>query len=185
MASIFRSFPLLRQVAPRLSRRLFTCRSCQNGTSRSLSGLPGKSPFLKAFRTGTRQASTASTAALSETVHITSPLSSLSKTINGGQIRRTFFPEVSDKVVAYWLLGSAASVFGIVVFGGLTRLTESGYVRFMITTNQAYVSQLEYHGMEASYWVYAPSQRSRLGFRIFEIPIVTRVQAIKSTYDSF
>jgi cytochrome c oxidase assembly protein subunit 15 len=30
--------------------------------------------------------------------------------------------------VAYWLLGSAASVFGIVVFGGLTRLTESGYV---------------------------------------------------------
>lgn len=29
-------------------------------------------------------------------------------------------------MVAYWLLGSAASVFGIVVFGGLTRLTESG-----------------------------------------------------------
>jgi cytochrome c oxidase assembly protein subunit 15 len=29
--------------------------------------------------------------------------------------------------VAFWLLGSAASVFGIVVFGGLTRLTESGY----------------------------------------------------------
>ncbi|KAI1175197.1 cytochrome c oxidase assembly protein COX15 [Nemania sp. FL0916] len=37
------------------------------------------------------------------------------------------FPEVtSSKSVAYWLLGSAASVFGIVVFGGLTRLTESG-----------------------------------------------------------
>jgi cytochrome c oxidase assembly protein subunit 15 len=31
-------------------------------------------------------------------------------------------------VVGYWLIGSAASVFGIVVFGGLTRLTESGYV---------------------------------------------------------
>jgi cytochrome c oxidase assembly protein subunit 15 len=28
--------------------------------------------------------------------------------------------------VGFWLLGSAASVFGIVVFGGLTRLTESG-----------------------------------------------------------
>lgn len=38
------------------------------------------------------------------------------------------FPETSSKSVAYWLLGSAASVFGIVVFGGLTRLTESGYV---------------------------------------------------------
>ncbi|KAJ5727296.1 hypothetical protein N7493_005116 [Penicillium malachiteum] len=35
-------------------------------------------------------------------------------------------PEVSHKSVAYWLLASAASVFGIVVFGGLTRLTESG-----------------------------------------------------------
>lgn len=40
--------------------------------------------------------------------------------------RRAFFPDVSSKVVAYWLLGSAASIFGIVVFGGLTRLTESG-----------------------------------------------------------
>ncbi|KJZ78456.1 hypothetical protein HIM_01847 [Hirsutella minnesotensis 3608] len=36
------------------------------------------------------------------------------------------FPQTTSKSVAYWLLGSAASVFGIVVFGGLTRLTESG-----------------------------------------------------------
>lgn len=36
------------------------------------------------------------------------------------------FPRTSTNTVAYWLLGSAASVFGIVVFGGLTRLTESG-----------------------------------------------------------
>lgn len=36
------------------------------------------------------------------------------------------FPKTSTNTVAYWLLGSAASVFGIVVFGGLTRLTESG-----------------------------------------------------------
>lgn len=36
------------------------------------------------------------------------------------------FPQTTSKGVAYWLLGSAASVFGIVVFGGLTRLTESG-----------------------------------------------------------
>lgn len=36
------------------------------------------------------------------------------------------WPETTSKSVAYWLLGSAASVFGIVVFGGLTRLTESG-----------------------------------------------------------
>jgi cytochrome c oxidase assembly protein subunit 15 len=39
------------------------------------------------------------------------------------------FPKTSERSVAYWLLGSAASVFGIVVWGGLTRLTESGYVQ--------------------------------------------------------
>ncbi|RKP35131.1 COX15/CtaA family [Dimargaris cristalligena] len=35
-------------------------------------------------------------------------------------------PKASDKAVGYWLLASAASVFGIVVWGGVTRLTESG-----------------------------------------------------------
>ncbi|ETI28116.1 hypothetical protein G647_00565 [Cladophialophora carrionii CBS 160.54] len=40
--------------------------------------------------------------------------------------KESFFPDASSNTVAYWLLGSAASVFGIVVFGGLTRLTESG-----------------------------------------------------------
>jgi cytochrome c oxidase assembly protein subunit 15 len=47
---------------------------------------------------------------------------------DGASKAKSSFPKVSDKIVAYWLLGSAASVFGIVVFGGLTRLTESGYV---------------------------------------------------------
>ncbi|KAF7552814.1 hypothetical protein G7046_g7296 [Stylonectria norvegica] len=36
------------------------------------------------------------------------------------------FPKTNSKSVGYWLVGSAVSVFGIVVFGGLTRLTESG-----------------------------------------------------------
>jgi cytochrome c oxidase assembly protein subunit 15 len=43
-----------------------------------------------------------------------------------GESRSSSFPEVNSKAVGYWLLGSAASVFGIVIFGGLTRLTESG-----------------------------------------------------------
>lgn len=47
----------------------------------------------------------------------------------------SFFPDTSSNTVAYWLLGSAASVFGIVVFGGLTRLTESGYVPSQSTQN--------------------------------------------------
>lgn len=47
----------------------------------------------------------------------------------GNKKQKSSFPDTSSNVVAYWLLGSAASVFGIVVFGGLTRLTESGYVK--------------------------------------------------------
>lgn len=30
------------------------------------------------------------------------------------------------KIVGYWLLGASGLVFGLVVLGGLTRLTESG-----------------------------------------------------------
>jgi cytochrome c oxidase assembly protein subunit 15 len=38
------------------------------------------------------------------------------------------WPDISDKKAGIWLLGSATLVFGIVVLGGLTRLTESGFV---------------------------------------------------------
>ncbi|KAK5452234.1 Cytochrome c oxidase assembly protein cox15 [Exophiala xenobiotica] len=48
------------------------------------------------------------------------------ETGNKSQKKNSSFPDTSSNLVAYWLLGSAASVFGIVVFGGLTRLTESG-----------------------------------------------------------
>jgi cytochrome c oxidase assembly protein subunit 15 len=43
------------------------------------------------------------------------------------ELAKTAFPKTNPKGVAYWLIGSAVSVFGIVVWGGLTRLTESGY----------------------------------------------------------
>lgn len=48
------------------------------------------------------------------------------------QSKSSSFPKISSKSVAYWLLGSAGSVFGIVVFGGLTRLTESGLVHALL-----------------------------------------------------
>jgi heme a synthase len=66
-----------------------------------------------------------------------SPLGGLADTLARGQQeirdaaeerKRGFFPETSSRTVGYWLLGSAGLVFGIVVLGGLTRLTESGYV---------------------------------------------------------
>lgn len=47
---------------------------------------------------------------------------------SGSSAKSSSFPETNSRIVGYWLVGSAASVFGIVVFGGLTRLTESGYV---------------------------------------------------------
>lgn len=45
------------------------------------------------------------------------------------------FPKTTSKAVGYWLIGSAVSVFGIVVWGGLTRLTESGYVSILYTAD--------------------------------------------------
>jgi hypothetical protein len=38
---------------------------------------------------------------------------------------------IPPRSVGYWLLGTAGLVFGIVVVGGLTRLTESGYTSFI------------------------------------------------------
>ncbi|KAF2397007.1 cytochrome oxidase assembly [Trichodelitschia bisporula] len=95
--SVFKAFPLLRQNSPRLSKHFFTCTAHRPA--------PPKLPtnfFASRFRAQ----------------HTTAAPQNVA--------RPRSFPQTSDKVVGYWLLGSAASVFGIVVFGGLTRLTESG-----------------------------------------------------------
>ncbi len=39
--------------------------------------------------------------------------------VNINQLKR-------DKLVGYWMFGTSALVYGIIVVGGLTRLTESG-----------------------------------------------------------
>ena len=89
-----------------------------------------------------------------------SPLSLLSETLSTQRFsarlnlenrpRKRFFPYVSDRNVAIWLLGSAASIFGIVVFGGLTRLTESGYISLLLIYSPTVnIPKLEYYGMEA------------------------------------
>jgi cytochrome c oxidase assembly protein subunit 15 len=58
----------------------------------------------------------------------TSPLPNLADSISRPAKAAAAWPEISDRKVGYWLLGSATLVFGIVVLGGLTRLTESGFV---------------------------------------------------------
>lgn len=121
---ILKTFPSLRRAAPRLTREFFTCQPKHfpsRGLSRSLSGSirnriwstrwsntggEGFQSPLRPFRGAARQSSSISPSAFIE--------------------KSSFFPETSSKAVAYWLLASATSVFGIVIFGGLTRLTESG-----------------------------------------------------------
>lgn len=56
-----------------------------------------------------------------------SPQPSLTFTRNTSIVANTIKdPVVSAKPVAYWLFGTSTLIFGIVVLGGLTRLTESG-----------------------------------------------------------
>jgi len=120
---------LLGRSAPRLVvQEAFVCQRCLHQqaavatTSRQIYQQAYKSiqqtPFLHAFRSraarNTRQAST------------TFNHRPLSAAAQAGAGKRWRFRETNSDSVAYWLLGSAASVFGIVIFGGLTRLTESG-----------------------------------------------------------
>lgn len=145
MASIPSILPLL-NIAPKLTPRLFVC-SCRRATSSARPLVPHKSFSFKRPRPPPhffQNSATSPSSKADEFVEESSSLSALSKLIdkynrrrhksyspefNKGQTNDRFFPEISHKAVAYWLLGSAASVFGIVVFGGLTRLTESGYAR--------------------------------------------------------
>ena len=132
-------FPAIRRAAPRLSRDFFVCQQCirQSRPAMRQVRIPEKSKLARNVRSN-------STISSEGAINPSSPLSSLSQTISHNiekSGRRKFFPETSSKGVAYWLLGSAASVFGIVVFGGLTRLTESGYVQLLFAEVLANISK--------------------------------------------
>ncbi|EMD64531.1 hypothetical protein GGP41_006931 [Bipolaris sorokiniana] len=125
MTSIFQALPQLRIAAPRLSRRLFSCRQCLNSPIRSAvptstrSTRPSVLQSVRWKSTQPLRSSAAIQASNASTV-------SLAEAAAAAEGKSSSFPKTTSKSVAYWLLGSAASVFGIVVFGGLTRLTESG-----------------------------------------------------------
>ena len=133
MASFGTSLPAWRALAPRLSMNLFTCRQClqnQGYTAKSIrrfAAMPSPHP-VKArsslFNDKNRQFFTSRMRRSVVTAEMTAATEE-----GAAQIKtKSTSPKISDKSVAYWLLGSAASVFGIVIFGGLTRLTESGFV---------------------------------------------------------
>ncbi|THY10764.1 cytochrome c oxidase assembly protein-like protein cox15 [Aureobasidium pullulans] len=122
-------FGALRRTLPAFNAaETFVCRKSVHNQAQTgyKSGYKSirQTPFLNAFRSRAAPARQQSTTAPSA-----SPLSELSRSIGqqtSAPAKQTSFPEVTDKKVGYWLLGSAVSVFGIVIFGGLTRLTESG-----------------------------------------------------------
>ena len=110
-----------------LIRDSLICRLCiqQQATRQSAFTSTKSTPFLRAFRQPhLRRQSSAQAIAESSS----SPLAALNQAArsNTSNAKTSSFPSTSSKSAAYWLLASAASVFGIVVFGGLTRLTESG-----------------------------------------------------------
>lgn len=148
--------PGLRRAAPRLANDFFICHHCKKyarPAARQIK-IPGKANLSRTIRFNSSAPTFPELAPKK-----TSPLSSLSQTISNAEKERTkggakkgFFPETSSNAVAYWLLASAGSVFGIVVFGGLTRLTESGYVllpfSLLQTQSLLIISQSQHHGME-------------------------------------
>lgn len=167
MASTTPMLSMLRRPAPRLTRNFFTCH-CPCRTP-----LRNQSPMRLFGSSGPLQ----SGAGLLSRPQITPSLGETSKLLNlGGKNQAKLFPKTSDKSVAYWLLGSAASVFGIVVFGGLTRLTESGYKTILgVLKTILNIFQIEYYGMETSHRVLTATRCSRLGCRVHQVPLIARI----------
>ncbi|KAI1263307.1 cytochrome c oxidase assembly protein COX15 [Xylariaceae sp. FL1019] len=138
--------PRLRSVPIGLPNAQFVCRQClRRGPKRDLqtvastaSSPASSSRILQHLRQPRRSASTITAAKASKrptalptsffstTTTRAADSSAAPSIVPTGVAPSTSFPKQSSRSVAYWLLGSAASVFGIVVFGGLTRLTESG-----------------------------------------------------------
>ena len=125
----------LREAAPGLARRFFavSTRPCASRervraafSTAARGGVgrvaPAEKRWVRAFTAAARRR-TAAAAALEHAVVAEAAAAGARQSA-----KKARFPETSSNAVAYWLLGSAASVFGIVIFGGLTRLTESGYV---------------------------------------------------------
>jgi cytochrome c oxidase assembly protein subunit 15 len=124
MASLRSSVPLFRGFAPCTGKNIFSCRHYGSNSPRRLFAIPQFRPNANGranpafLHIRARQFFTPSWKRQASTVANTAE--------NAASNSGSSVPHVSSKIVAYWLLGSAASVFGLVVFGGLTRLTESG-----------------------------------------------------------
>ena len=174
--SMASSLPSLREVAPRLARHLFQrprqCSNPLNARPVISSSLLLKSRGLRCLKTSTKHNAAATgdmwATELSPKVPHASALGRLTKA-GKAKAHKYFFPEISEKPVAYWLLGSAASVFGLVVFGGLTRLTESGYVGLDFRVTTADKMKSEHYRMETGYRKSASFQSNTVGVGVCKV----------------
>lgn len=110
--------PAFRRVAFQAPSRFFVCNQCLRQAPRAapssrILNAAAQSRFFVANATGPVNA------LANEAAAAAAKASAQAKYV---------FPKTTSRAVGYWLIGSAVSVFGIVVWGGLTRLTESGYV---------------------------------------------------------
>ncbi|UKZ50221.1 hypothetical protein TrVGV298_004479 [Trichoderma virens] len=104
----------LRRAALQMPSRFFVCNQCLRQAPRR-----SPSPILNIVRSrGYADAKPLESLAAQSAAAAASQAQ--------GQASKAFPKKTTSKAVALWLIGSAASCFGIVVFGGLTRLTESG-----------------------------------------------------------
>ncbi|PKS11477.1 hypothetical protein jhhlp_003241 [Lomentospora prolificans] len=120
--------PVSRRLATRLAAPASICRQCIQRAS-----VPsGRSRVLEAVRQArfpaqqTRFNTTATT--ITEQIKAASEGSTqaYAEAFENAKTKKKMPEFTTSKAVGLWLLGSAVSVFGIVIFGGLTRLTESG-----------------------------------------------------------
>lgn len=110
-----------RRLASQLPSKFFVCNQC---LLRQAPRTPA-STILNVVRSRSISTETASATPLGKLAQEMSSRAAHSTTEKLASGKR--FPNANPKGVGYWLIGSAISVFGIVVWGGLTRLTESGY----------------------------------------------------------
>jgi cytochrome c oxidase assembly protein subunit 15 len=131
MASLGTSASLWRSLAPRLSsKELFTCRQCLHNQGYAAKSIRrfGAMPSLQPNKIHSPLFSDKNRQFFTSSLRRSAAAPGVANVVEESAAKaKSSFPKISDKSVAYFLLASAASVFGIVVFGGLTRLTESGY----------------------------------------------------------
>ncbi|KAK1495385.1 cytochrome oxidase assembly protein [Colletotrichum costaricense] len=123
--------PGLRRLAVRASPSLFVCRQCQrqqpqwrSSPSRVLDTIVRSQQQTRSFTQTKAPLNFSSNAVIADKPSASIAAQAVAKAKKATKKRA--WPETNSKSVGYWLVGSAVSVFGIVVWGGLTRLTESG-----------------------------------------------------------